>query len=81
MVFGDGMLDSCQNLDQRLTIDRSQLYLQGIQPEKDGRAGIRLEELMRSAGFENVESRMMQLPLCGWPEGLSYETGVVGDIY
>ncbi|KAL2292650.1 hypothetical protein FJTKL_07756 [Diaporthe vaccinii] len=46
----------------------SQLYLQGLQPEKDGRAGIRLEELMRNAGFENVESRMMQVPLCGWPD-------------
>lgn len=33
--------------------------------------GIRLEGLMRNAGFENVESRMMQLPLCGWPDGLS----------
>ncbi|KAK7704949.1 hypothetical protein SLS64_008297 [Diaporthe eres] len=68
MVFGGGMLDNCQTSDQWLTIDRSQLYLQGLQPEKDGRAGIRLEELMRNAGFENVESRMMQLPLCGWPD-------------
>lgn len=23
---------------------------------------------MRDAGFVNVESRMMQLPLCGWPD-------------
>ncbi|KAG8167315.1 hypothetical protein KVR01_003004 [Diaporthe batatas] len=46
----------------------SQLYLQSIQPEKNGRVGLRLEELMRSAGFENVEARMMQLPLCAWPE-------------
>lgn len=50
-------------------MDRSRLYLQSLQPEKDARAGIKLEELMRNAGFENVESRMMQLPLCGWPEG------------
>ncbi|KAI3402125.1 hypothetical protein diail_54 [Diaporthe ilicicola] len=46
----------------------SRLYLQSLQPEKDPRAGIRLEDLMRNAGFENVESRMMQLPLCGWPD-------------
>lgn len=81
MVFGGGMLDNCQSLDQRLTIDRSQLYLQGLQPEKDGRAGIRLEELMRNAGFENVESRMMQLPLCGWPDGPSHKTAGVAYMY
>lgn len=71
MVFGSGMLDNSQSLDYWLTMDRSQLYLRGLQPEKDGRAGLSLEELMRNAGFENVESRMMQLPLCGWPDGLS----------
>lgn len=81
MVFGGGMLGSCRSLDQWLTIDRSQLHLQGLQPEKDGRAGIRLEELMRNAGFENVESRMMQLPLCGWPDGLSYTLVAVADAY
>lgn len=51
-----------------LTLARSRLYLQTLQPQKDGRIGIRLETLMRDAGFVNVESRMMQLPLCGWPD-------------
>ncbi|POS80570.1 hypothetical protein DHEL01_v201032 [Diaporthe helianthi] len=61
-------VDMYQSSDQSLTIDRSQLYLQGIQPEKNGRVGLRLEELMKGADFENVEARMMQLPLCAWPE-------------
>lgn len=81
MVFAGGMLGSCRSLDQWLTIDRSQLHLQGLQPEKDGRAGIRLEELMRNAGFENVEARMMQLPLCGWPDGLSSKPACSDNAY
>lgn len=36
---------------------------------------------MRSAGFENVEARMMQLPLCAWPEGLSCNIAALTHMY
>lgn len=63
---GDGLLPRSRLLE--LTVARSRLYLQTLQPHKDGRVGIRLEALMRDAGFVNIESRMMPLPLCGWPD-------------
>lgn len=66
------MANDCHRVDRwkdcRLTVCRSRLYLQSLQPQKDGRIGMRLETLMRNAGFINVESRMLQLPLCGWPD-------------
>jgi hypothetical protein len=74
-------VEICQSLGQWLTIERSQLYLRSIQPEKNGRVGIILEELLKNAGFENVEARMMPLPLCGWPEGLSYTIAGLADVH
>jgi len=42
-------------------------YLQSMEGLKDLRVPLRLQSLMRDAGFIDVESRMIQLPTCGWP--------------
>ncbi|KAK0671058.1 S-adenosyl-L-methionine-dependent methyltransferase [Cercophora samala] len=44
----------------------SQSYLQSIQPYKDPRVALRLQTLMTQAGFVEVESRLLTLPLSGW---------------
>ncbi|KAK3306663.1 S-adenosyl-L-methionine-dependent methyltransferase [Chaetomium strumarium] len=45
----------------------SQSYMQSIQPAKDPRAPLRLQSWMTQAGFVEVESRLLTLPLSGWP--------------
>lgn len=30
-----------------------------------------MEAMLRSAGFQDVESRMMTLPMCGWPTSIN----------
>ncbi|EGS21106.1 uncharacterized protein CTHT_0029470 [Thermochaetoides thermophila DSM 1495] len=45
----------------------SQLYLNSMQPAKDPRAAMHLQNWMIEAGFEQVEARMLTLPLSGWP--------------
>ncbi|AEO55388.1 hypothetical protein MYCTH_2116126 [Thermothelomyces thermophilus ATCC 42464] len=45
----------------------SQSYMQSIQPLKDPRAPLRLQNWMTQAGFVEVESRVLTLPLSGWP--------------
>ncbi|KAK4100864.1 S-adenosyl-L-methionine-dependent methyltransferase [Parathielavia hyrcaniae] len=45
----------------------SQSYMQSIQPAKDPRAPLRLQNWMTQAGFVEVESRLLTLPLSGWP--------------
>ncbi|KAK4465270.1 S-adenosyl-L-methionine-dependent methyltransferase [Cladorrhinum samala] len=45
----------------------SQNYMQSLQPYKDPRAPLRLQSLMTQAGFVEVESRLLRLPLSGWP--------------
>ncbi|KAK4181867.1 S-adenosyl-L-methionine-dependent methyltransferase [Triangularia setosa] len=44
----------------------SQSYLQSIQHYKDPRVALRLQALMTQAGFVEVESRLLTLPLSGW---------------
>lgn len=44
--------------------------MQSIQPLKDPRAPLRLQNWMVQAGFVEVESRMLTLPLSGWPTGM-----------
>ncbi|KAL2200433.1 S-adenosyl-L-methionine-dependent methyltransferase, partial [Corynascus similis CBS 632.67] len=44
----------------------SQSYMQSIQPAKDPRAPLRLQNWMTQAGFVEVESRLLTLPLSGW---------------
>ncbi|KAF6524409.1 hypothetical protein HZS61_012908 [Fusarium oxysporum f. sp. conglutinans] len=39
---------------------------QVAQPYKDPRAPLQLASWMRSAGFTEVESRLLTLPMCGW---------------
>lgn len=47
----------------------SQSYMQSIQPAKDPRAPLRLQSWMMQAGFVEVESRLLTLPLSGWSTG------------
>ncbi|KAK4231279.1 S-adenosyl-L-methionine-dependent methyltransferase, partial [Podospora fimiseda] len=44
----------------------SQSYMQSLQPYKDPRAPLRLQSLMTQAGFVEVESRLIPVPLSGW---------------
>ncbi|KAL2061827.1 hypothetical protein VTL71DRAFT_7205, partial [Oculimacula yallundae] len=41
-------------------------YRESMEGLKDLRAPLRLADMMREAGFVDVESRMVQLPMCGW---------------
>lgn len=36
---------------------------------KDPRAALRLQDWMRRAGFTEVESKLMTLPMCAWSSG------------
>lgn len=58
------------DLDHALRV-WSRSYMQSIQPMKDPRAPLRLQTWMTQAGFVEVESRMLTLPLSGWPTGMS----------
>ncbi|KAI5463782.1 S-adenosyl-L-methionine-dependent methyltransferase [Mariannaea sp. PMI_226] len=44
----------------------SRRYLQSAQPYKDPRAPLQLENWMRSAGFTEIETRLLTLPMCAW---------------
>lgn len=44
----------------------SRTYLQSLQPYKDPRAAMQLQNLMTQAGFVEVEVRQVSLPLSGW---------------
>lgn len=48
----------------------SQNYMQSIQPYKDPRAALRLQSWMTQAGFVEVESRLIPMPLSGWSNGV-----------
>ncbi|KIN08384.1 hypothetical protein OIDMADRAFT_110979 [Oidiodendron maius Zn] len=55
----------------------SENYLASMQGIKDLRVPPRLENMMRSAGFVDVEGRMIQLHTCGWSsDQRDYEIGV-----
>ena len=47
----------------------SNKYLRALDGIKDLRAPLQLQNIFTSAGLVNVESRMIPLPLCGWPNG------------
>lgn len=47
----------------------SQTYMQSISAYKDPRAPLRLQNWMTQAGFVEVESRLLTLPLSGWSSG------------
>ncbi|KAL7816620.1 hypothetical protein V8C26DRAFT_400011 [Trichoderma gracile] len=42
-----------------------------MHPQKDPRAALRLKDWMRNAGFTDIESRLLTLPMCPWPTGMS----------
>lgn len=44
----------------------SRQYLDGLQPYKNPRAPLQLSTWMRSAGFTEVDTRLIPLPMCGW---------------
>ncbi|KND93026.1 hypothetical protein TOPH_02174 [Tolypocladium ophioglossoides CBS 100239] len=44
----------------------SSQYLDAMQPYKNPRAALQLPDWMRSAGFTEVESRLLTLPMCAW---------------
>ncbi len=47
----------------------SRRYLESMQPYKDPRAPLHLERLVRNAGFVDVETRLLPLPLSAWSTG------------
>jgi hypothetical protein len=47
----------------------SDSYIRSLEGIKDPRAPLRLQALLTAAGFVEVEHRMIQMPLSGWPEG------------
>lgn len=47
----------------------SNSYLQSLEGIKDPRAPLRLQTLLSAAGFVGIEYKMIQMPLCGWPDG------------
>ncbi|RSL56591.1 hypothetical protein CEP54_008748 [Fusarium duplospermum] len=54
----------------------SRRYLQSQQPYKDPRAPLQMATWMRSAGFTEVESRLLTLPMCAWSnDAREYEIG------
>lgn len=46
-------------------------YRASLEDLKDLRVGTRLGSLLTAAGLVDVETKMIQLPLSGWPSGWS----------
>lgn len=49
----------------------SNRYMQSLEGLKSLRMPLRMEEMFRAADLIDVEVRMIPLPLCGWPSGVS----------
>lgn len=49
-------------------------YIRALEDVKDVRAGIKLSNLMSSAGLIEVESKMIPLPLSAWSAGKDCRT-------
>ena len=47
----------------------SERYIESMTGLKDVRAPTRLQALFSAAGFMEIQSTMLQLPLCGWSNG------------
>ena len=45
-------------------------YLRSMEGLKDPRVPLRLQAMFTAAGFVEVDSRMIPLPLCGWSNGM-----------
>ena len=48
----------------------SNAYMRSLNEVKDPRAPLQLQSMLAAAGFINVESQMIPLPLCGWSSGM-----------
>lgn len=57
----------------------SRTYLQSLQPYKDPRAPMQLQNLMTQAGFTEVEGRLLTLPLSGWSNGILFPLQMYGE--
>ena len=49
----------------------SNAYIRSLNEVKDPRAPLQLQSMLTAAGFVDIESRMIPLPLCGWSSGTS----------
>ncbi|PNY23119.1 Uncharacterized protein TCAP_06929 [Tolypocladium capitatum] len=56
----------CQMVEIYFNAQWSSQYLDAMQPYKNPRAALQLPNWMRSAGFTEVESRLLTLPMCAW---------------
>jgi hypothetical protein len=63
--FPDSRLTIAIQADHALS-KWSSSYMEGMQPYKDPRAPLQLAGWMRQAGFKEVESTLLTLPMCGW---------------
>ncbi|KAI0009727.1 S-adenosyl-L-methionine-dependent methyltransferase [Xylariaceae sp. FL0662B] len=58
----------------------SQAYLRAMEQHKNPRAPRRLAAWMRSAGFTEVNERMIPLPMCGWSDNQrEFEIGIANQ--
>ena len=48
-------------------------YMRAIDRFKDPRAPMQIQSMFNAAGMSNVESRMIPVPLCSWPNGRSIQ--------
>lgn len=47
----------------------SNKLIEALSSTKDPRVALQLQNTLTTAGFVDVESRMVPLPLCGWSNG------------
>ena len=60
--------------DQHALRQWSNKYMSSLQGLKDLRAPLRLQQMFQAAGFVDIESKMIPLPLSGWPNGTDSHT-------
>ena len=56
----------------------SNYYLQSLEGLKDLRAPLRLQAMLAATGFVDIESKVVQLPLCAWASGKVPSFGRIG---
>ena len=61
--------DNGSIFDENALLQWSEHYIRAIEESKDPQAPLRLQSMFNAAGLIEVESRMMQMPLCGWANG------------
>lgn len=47
-------------------------YIRALDVTKDPRSALQLQNMCTAAGLLDVETRMVPLPLCGWPSSKSF---------